>query len=91
MNPEDENDVSSRSGIIQAVEPRDPEKSLKMMLQKILGDEVSVNKAMQDSTIAKCDIEKIKGQPIKELQTPVFFHNGIPPNFYHTKVSQVTR
>ena len=81
LNPEDENDETSRSGIIQAVEPRDPEKSLKMMLQKILGDDASVNKAFQDSTIAHCNVEKVKGEPIKELQTPGFFAMAYPTIF----------
>ena len=81
LNPEDENNASSRSGIIQAVEPRDPEKSLKKMLQKILGDEISVNNAMQGGTIAKGNIEKLKGDPIKELQTPGFFAMEYPTVF----------
>ena len=78
---EHENNESSRNGVIKPVEPRDLDKSLKMMLQKILGNEISLNKALQDKTIAKGNIEKIKEDPIKELSTPGFFAMAYPTVF----------
>ena len=51
------------------------------MLEKILGDETSVDRAIQSNTIAQSNIEKLKGEPIKELATPGFFAMAYPTIF----------
>ena len=79
MPTNDEN--ITRSGIICPLEPKDVDKELKIVLNRLLGSEAAAEEAIQHGAVAGADMEYTRENPVNELKTPGFFAMAYPTVF----------
>ena len=77
MPTNDEN--ITRSGIICPLEPKDVDKELKIVLNRLLDSEAVSEEAIQHGAVAGADMEYTRENPVNELKTPGFFAMAYPP------------
>ena len=76
------NDESTTtSGIACPLDPRDSDKELKAILDKLLGKTGAGSDAIQEGKVASVDWNNSKGQPLTELKTPGYFTMAFPTVF----------
>ena len=79
LNDTEENqELSTKSGVVNPLHVADTDEQLKLVLSKILGSDDKANELISNNTIHQANMDRLTSDPVNELKTIGFFSMAFP-------------